>query len=177
MTDTVNVYLWGKRVGTISQDGLHALPQFQYDPDFLSSGLELSPVLMPLLSCRYSFPKLQQSEAFWGLPGLLADSLPDKFGTAVISKWLSLHGKNINNLNAIDRLCITGNRGIGALEYVPETSPESSDADIDVTEMVRLASFALSKNDIDDPDFDTSDSLAFPGRNASEIRQHVPWLH
>ncbi|MDE6244625.1 MAG: type II toxin-antitoxin system HipA family toxin, partial [Treponemataceae bacterium] len=111
---------------------------------FLNSGIEVSPLKMPLASNVYEFPDLADG-AFHGLPGLVADSLPDKFGNAVIEKWLLSQGKSISDFTAIDRLCYTGKRGMGALEYVPATADiEDIDENINVQEMVRFASEVLN---------------------------------
>ena len=144
MNHTAEVFLWGTRIGIVHQ-GLgipHA--SFEYDKDFINSGIELSPIRMPLGNIIYEFPSLA-NEPFYGLPGLLADSLPDKFGNAVIEQWLVNQGKTISDFTAIDRLCYTGKRGMGALEYVPSSFQEGDiDEDINVREMVRFASDILS---------------------------------
>lgn len=144
MINTAEVYLWGTRIGYIHQGDDDAAASFEYDKKFLRSGIELSPFKMPLSDRIYSFPELSRVEAFHGIPGLFADSLPDKFGNAVIDKWLAGQGRSPETFTAIERLCYTGKRGMGALEYVPATSPEFINSEIDVTEMTKLASEVLS---------------------------------
>lgn len=136
--------LWGTRVGIIHiEDGRDHL-SFEYDHDFLSSGIELSPIRMPLSSRIYEFPELA-GEAFHGAPGLIADSLPDKFGNKVIERWLLEQGKNLSDFNVIDRLCYTGSRGMGALEFRPATGPEKGISElIDIKKMVEFASDILA---------------------------------
>lgn len=144
MITACEVYLWGTRIGVIYQDNHLSPGRFEYDKKFLNSGIELSPFMMPLSGRLYSFPELVRLEAFHGLPGLFADSLPDKFGNAVIEQWLISHGRSISSFSAIERLCYTGKRGMGALEYVPATETAASDEDIDVTDMVELATEVLA---------------------------------
>ena len=147
MITACEVYLWGTRIGVIYQNDYLSAGRFEYDDKFLSSGIELSPFMMPLSRNIYSFPELIRLDAFHGLPGLFADSLPDKFGNSVIEQWLLNHGRSISSFSAIERLCYTGKRGMGALEYVPATDLASSYEDIDVTDMVDLASEVLANKE------------------------------
>lgn len=144
MNDTAEVILWGTRIGIIHQDIAKPYATFEYDGDFVNSGIELSPLRMPLGKNIYEFPALTD-EPFYGMPGLVADSLPDRFGNAVIEQWLMSLGKSLADFTAIDRLCYTGKRGMGALEYVPaSTDIKDIDANINVREMVKFASDVLS---------------------------------
>ncbi len=144
MNDTAEVYLWGTRIGIIHQDVTKPYASFEYDTDFLNSGIEVSPLRMPLAKNIYEFPALA-GEPFYGMPGLVADSLPDKFGNAVIEQWLMSLGKSLSDFTAIDRLCYTGKRGMGALEYVPaSTDIKDIDENINVQEMVKFASDILA---------------------------------
>ena len=118
---------------------------FQYDPAFARSGIEVSPITLPLTDRVYVFPDLPQ-RTFHGLPGLLADSLPDRFGDALINAWLSTQGRTPESFNAVERLCYTGTRGMGALEYAPATGPKPQRAGmIEVDALVKLASEVLSQ--------------------------------
>lgn len=138
------VFLWGTRVGAVYQSGPESVPVFEYDPDFAGSGIEIAPITMPLGRRSYSFPGLPE-DTFHGLPGLLADSLPDKFGTKLIERYLSEQGRDIRSLTAVERLLYTGNRGMGALEYVPPADYAAvRDAEINIAAMVELASEILS---------------------------------
>ena len=159
MIDTAEVLIWGTRIGVIHQDNDKAYSSFEYDKDFLASGIELSPLMMPLKPRVYSFPNLA-GEAFHGAPGLVADSLPDRFGNRVIERWLQGQGRSINEFNVIDRLCYTGERGMGALEYRPVSGPAKADTDdVDIGKMVEFASEILHGKDTmrlnvkDDPGF------------------------
>lgn len=145
MNTTAEVYLWGTRVGIIHQDLDKPYASFEYDGDFLKSGIEISPIMMPLSNIVYEFPLLS-GEPFFGMPGLVVDSLPDSFGNKVIEQWLASRGKSIKDFTAIDRLCYTGKRGMGALEYVPASSEISDiNENINVSEMVKFASDVLNQ--------------------------------
>jgi len=118
MHNAANVYLWGTHVGTVSLTGDDPIARFQYTDEFRGMGVEVSPLRMPLSSAVFSFPDLPV-QSFHGLPGLVSDSLPDKFGNKVIAAWLRAQNRSPEDLNAIDRLCYAGQRGMGALEYRP----------------------------------------------------------
>lgn len=148
MTTVAEVRLWGTAIGAVSwEDGSRAA-RFEYDPRFVASGIELAPLVMPLSGQVYSFPQLA-IESFHGLPGLLADSLPDKFGNAVLDSWLEAQGRSRGSLNPVERLCYTGVRGMGALEYVPAIGPEASPGDeLEVKALVDLASRILTQREM-----------------------------
>ena len=118
MNEAAEVFLWGRRLGVVSRMDGSPCVSFAYDADFRSSGLEPAPLMMPVGSQIYSFPTLIGA-SFHGLPGLLSDSVPDKFGNAVIGGWLKMQGRLPDSLTPIERLCYTGVRGMGALEYRP----------------------------------------------------------
>lgn len=147
MNTTAEVYLWGTRIGIIHQDLEKTYASFEYDKDFLKSDIEISPIKMPLSDIVYEFPSLS-GEPFFGMPGLVVDSLPDTFGNKVIEQWLASQGKSIKDFTAIDRLCYTGKRGMGALEYVPASSEISDiNENINVSEMVKFASDILNQRE------------------------------
>ena len=138
------VRLWGRRIGAVSLEEGREVAAFEYDPEFVRSGIELSPLVMPLSGQVYRFPALPRG-TFHGLPGLLADSLPDKFGNALIDAWLATRGRTPESFNAVERLCYTGTRGMGALEFVPSLGPKSGKAaKIEVGALVRLAAEVLT---------------------------------
>lgn len=147
MSTVAEVRLWGTTIGAVMlQDG-QRIASFQYDPNFVPSGIEVAPVMMPLANSVYSFPSLSQ-ESFHGLPGLLADSLPDKYGNALIDAWLIREGRDPETFNAVERLCYTGLRGMGALEFIPATGPKATKSSlIDVEKLVKLASEILTHRD------------------------------
>ena len=141
---TARVDLWGTTIGAVSWDPERALGYFQYEPDFLRSGVELAPLKMPLSPEVYSFPALPR-DGFHGLPGMLADVLPDRFGNALIDGWLAAQGRRPESFHPVERLCYTGRRGMGALEFAPALGPRAGRSEqLDVAELVALASAILS---------------------------------
>ena len=143
------VRLWGRTIGAVSMEDGAAVAAFQYLPEFAASGFEVSPLTMPLGNRVYTFPALPRG-TFHGLPGLLADSLPDRFGNALIDAWLAAQGRMPASFKAVERLCYTGARGMGALEFEPATGPAARASErIDVGALVQLASDVLTRrNDL-----------------------------
>lgn len=126
MVDVAEVKIWNELVGAIRWDESQQLGYFQYDPKFAQNGWDLSPIKMPLDqgSRIYSFPELRKArgeteDAFKGLPGLLSDALPDKYGNKLINIWLTQQGRPENSMNPVEKLCFIGSRGMGALEFEP----------------------------------------------------------
>ena len=144
MTALAEVKLWGKTIGAVLlQDG-DDVASFEYDAAFAQSGIQVAPLVMPLSRRVHRFPALSRT-TFHGLPGLLADSLPDKFGNALIDAWLASRGRQADSFNAIERLCYTGERGMGALEFAPATGPAAKQTTgIEVSQLVALASKVLT---------------------------------
>jgi serine/threonine-protein kinase HipA len=144
MPTLAEVRLWGRAIGAVSLEDGADVAAFQYDAAFAGSGIEVAPLMMPLTSRIYSFPALPRP-AFHGLPGLVADSLPDRFGSALIDAWLAGQGRRPESLNAVERLCYVGQRGMGALEFAPARGPgfrRSSIVKVDA--LVELASQVLT---------------------------------
>lgn len=126
MVDVAEVKIWGELVGAIRWDESQQLGYFQYDPKFIQKGWDLSPIKMPTDqgSRIHSFPELRKArgeteDAFKGLPGLLSDALPDKYGNKLINIWLTQQGRPENSMNPVEKLCFIGTRGMGALEFEP----------------------------------------------------------
>lgn len=142
---TATVILWGTPVGYVSMNPDEQFARFEYDPDFADFGIKLAPLKMPVRPSRiYQFPDLHP-RSFHGLPGLLADSLPDKYGNRLINVWLSRTGRRPESFNAVDRLCYTGRRGMGALEFEPSTgSVTAQDKQIEMEQLIELASMAFA---------------------------------
>jgi serine/threonine-protein kinase HipA len=144
MTDA-RVVLWGRDIGAVSWLGDRGVGVFQYVPEFVGSGIEPSPLVMPLDSLPYEFPALPRS-SFRGLPGLLADSLPDRFGNAVIDAWLAAQGREADSFDPVERLCYTGARGMGALEYQPAIlGPRTESHRLEVAKLVELSNLILTE--------------------------------
>lgn len=143
MNAHAEVRLWGNRIAVVSMDRADGVARFEYEKAFLHSGIELSLITMPLAEWVYRFPELAEA-SFHGLPGLLADSVPDKFGNALIDTWLATQGRNRESFNAIERLCYIGRRGMGALEFSPVKGPRPRKSEaLHVGELVELASDIL----------------------------------
>jgi serine/threonine-protein kinase HipA len=144
VSTVAEVRLWGRTIGAVALDEGAEVASFEYDPAFARSGVEIAPLTMPLARRVYSFPALGRG-AFHGLPGLLADSLPDRFGNALINAWLATQGRSPDSFNAVERLCYTGMRGMGALEYAPVIGPRARQATrIQIDKLVELASEILT---------------------------------
>jgi len=139
------VELWGTRIGAVALTDPIGFASFEYEPSFLASGIQLAPLMMPLAEQVYSFPDLPL-RTFRGLPGLLADSLPDRFGNNLINAWLARQGRTPESFDAVERLCYTGQRGMGALEFMPAQGPSAlTSGSIQIAELVTLASEILSQ--------------------------------
>lgn len=143
------VKLWGRTIGAVRLDADRDVASFQYDSEFVRSGIELSPIVMPLRTSVYEFPSLPRA-TFRGLPGLLADSLPDAFGNALINAWLATQGRTPDDFSAVERLCYVGTRGMGALEFAPVLGPRPrTSSTIRVDALVQLATEVLTnRNDL-----------------------------
>ncbi len=127
-------------IGAVSFDTEKGLASFEYAQDFVKNGVELSPIKMPLSNRIYSFPELDFN-TFKGLPGLIADSLPDDFGNAVLNAWVAGQGRSPNDITPLQRLQYTGKRGMGALEYAPATKLRSLNASqqVEIQSLVKIA--------------------------------------
>ncbi len=147
MSTLAEIRLWGRRIAAVSLEDGGDVAAFEYAPDFIGSGIEVAPLVMPLAPRIYTFPALR-SLSFHGLPGLLADSLPDRFGSALIDAWLAAQGRTPESFNAVERLCYIGTRGMGALEFAPAIGPRRGGGKkLDVDALVALASEILAQRD------------------------------
>ncbi|MCE0524041.1 MAG: HipA domain-containing protein [Methylacidiphilales bacterium] len=144
MSTVAEVRLWGRTIGAVALADGTDVAEFEYDSAFTQSGIQVAPLVMPLSNQIYRFPALSRA-SFHGLPGMLADALPDKFGNALINAWLATQGRSPDSFNAVERLCYTGTRGMGALEFRPVVGPRPRTSQrLDVDELVRLASEVLT---------------------------------
>lgn len=121
MITTAYVNLWGKRIGAVAWDSSTGIGSFEYEPSFVARGWDVAPIKMPIESGQtiFSFPELRDLPSFKGLPGLLSDVLPDKYGSTLINAWLARNGRTAASLNPVEVLCYIGKRGMGALEFEP----------------------------------------------------------
>jgi serine/threonine-protein kinase HipA len=149
VSQVARVRLWGRAIGAVALEESADVATFEYDPGFAKSGIEVSPLMMPLSSRVFSFPELS-GKTYYGLPGFLADSLPDKFGNVLIDTWLATQHREPDSFSVIERLCYTGQRGMGALEFSPEIGPKVSNArKIEINQLVKLASeILLNRNNL-----------------------------
>ena len=145
MNNDARVVLWDSLIGAITWLEDREVGVFQYAPDFIHSGIQLAPIMMPLGEFPYEFPTLARN-TFKGLPGLVADSLPDKYGNAIIDAWLASQGRTAASFHPVERLCYVGSRGMGALEYQPATlGPPTSKRAVEVSSLVDLANQILDE--------------------------------
>ncbi len=161
MTDSARVILWGRDIGAVTWLPDREVAVFQYTPEFARSSIQVAPLMMPLTDVPYSFPSLSRA-TFKGLPGLLADSLPDTFGNTLINAWLAQRGRDPASFTPVERLCYTGSRGMGALEFKPRVreSPTASRR-VDIAELVAMADRALD------------DRIALHGKLSGDNDQHA----
>lgn len=153
MVDVAEVTIWGEFLGAVRWDEQNQLADFQYDEKFLGKDIELSPIKMPIKNKNriYTFPELRKGKdeeisTFNGLPGLLADTLPDKYGNELINLWLAQEGRAINSMNPVEKLCFIGTRGMGALEFEPAQFKSSKTTfAIEIKSLIEIAQKILSK--------------------------------
>lgn len=158
MVDVARVKMFGMNVGTFRWDDAYDVARFEYDRQFVGKGIEPSPLMMPVQQGRiYSFGNLNR-EVFNGLPGMLADSLPDTYGRALFDKWLAMTGRTVSN--PIETLCFLGQRCMGALEFEPATGPVPTDMKLEIDSLVEVAKEALSKKEEFGTNLDTDRKAA-----------------
>ena len=149
MVSISRVNIWGTFVGAVAWDDSRGYATFEFDPDFLKKGWDISPLTMSIEDAStsnniFSFPSLNK-DTYKGLPGLLADSLPDKYGNKLIEAWLAQNGRDPSSFNPVERLCYTGKRGMGALEYEPAIREiNNSSKSLEIEQIVRLAKDILN---------------------------------
>lgn len=132
--NTAYVKIWGELVGAVAWDETTGYATFEYDPKFKTKGWELSPLQMPINGNKssFNFPALRKRndpafDTFKGLPGLLADVLPDRYGNELINLWLAQQGRQLDSMNPVEMLCFIGTRGMGALEFEPTTLKKANE--------------------------------------------------
>ncbi len=155
---TATVKLWGTTIGYVAMDSGERFARFEYDPGFERFGIEPAPLMMPVQSRRiYQFPDLHP-RSFHGMPGLIANSLPDKYGQRLIDIWLAQTGRKPADFNAVDRLCYTGTRGMGALEFEPSAGPDKDEGKLlAIEDLTELASMAFASKQALDAKFTEAD--------------------
>ncbi|MDA7745964.1 type II toxin-antitoxin system HipA family toxin [Psychromonas sp.] len=146
VTEVIKVKYKEHDLGAVSYNTKTQIGAFEYFPEFIKTGIELSPIKMPLAKRIYSFPQIDP-DTFKGLPGLIADSLPDDFGNAVMNAWIASQGKSTTDISPLQRLQFTGTRGMGALSYSPATKRKNLNAShpIHIESLVSIAQEVLDK--------------------------------
>ena len=156
MVTTAFVKIWGETIGAVAWNAQTGLASFEYDPKFINSNKDLAPLKMPIrnsIKRIFSFPELRDVKTFKGLPGLLADVLPDDYGNQLINSWLAQNGRPENSMNPVELLCFIGTRGMGALEFEPSQLTINKKAfDIEIDNLISLSQKMLSKR----ADFETN---------------------
>jgi serine/threonine-protein kinase HipA len=153
--NVAEVKIWGELVGAVAWEEKTGLASFEYDPKFKRLNWDLAPLKMPINSEKkiISFPELRkiknaEFDTFKGLPGLLADVLPDKYGNQLINMWLAQQGRPQDSMNPVEMLCFIGSRGMGALEFEPATIKESKKTfSIEIDSLVDIAQKMLLKRE------------------------------
>lgn len=153
MVDYAYVHIWGTLAGVVRWDAAQQLASFQFDKNFLNKNWNISPIKMPVSNGEriYSFPDLLPSkdtseDTFKGLPGLLADSLPDTYGNQLIETWLAQNGRPPNSMNPVEKLCFIGSRGMGALEFEPaQLKAGKNTFSVEIKSLVDIAKKILSE--------------------------------
>ncbi len=142
------IRIWDNIVGAISWDPQRGIAYFEYEPSFLNNLWDLSPIKMSTNNARgriFSFPELIRNNTFKGLPGLLADVLPDKYGNELINVWLNKNGRPADSMNPVELLCFIGKRGMGALEFEPVISGAfDKSTKIELSQLIDIAQAILS---------------------------------
>ena len=153
MVNSAIVKIWGLTVGAVLWDEDSRVASFEYDPTFVQEGYTLSPLKMPLVNgIIYSFPELRAQtntaeHTFNGLPGLLADTLPDRYGNRLINTWLAQQGRPENSMNPVEKLCFIGKRGMGALEFEPATHQTTKSFDLVINSLIDVAADMLNNRE------------------------------
>jgi serine/threonine-protein kinase HipA len=149
MVTSAFINLWDRRVGAVAWNAQSGLAAFEFDPAFLENQLDVAPIMMPAANARnriFTFPETRNNNTFKGLPGLLADMLPDKYGNALINAWLASQGRPPDSMNPVEMLCFIGKRAVGAMEIEPALQPTFDKlAKIEIDSLVELADDILNQ--------------------------------
>jgi serine/threonine-protein kinase HipA len=150
MSTIAKVNIWNEMVGAVVWDESKDYATFEFEESFLKKDIDIAPLRMPIVEAKngkriFSFPNLNK-ETYKGLPGLLADSLPDRFGNRLIDVWLAQQGRNPDSFNPVEKLCYIGKRGMGALEFEPILTPfDQSSTQLELNDLVKLAKKILDE--------------------------------
>jgi len=151
MITSAFVKVWGETVGAVVWNAETGVASFEYDPKFIATNYDLAPLKMPISTSNkriFSFPELRNVKTFKGLPGLLADVLPDDYGNQLINSWLAQNGRPENSMNPVELLCFIGTRGMGALEFEPSQFKSNKRAfTIELDDLITISQKMLAKRE------------------------------
>ena len=124
ITRSLKVLLWGKEIGRLSWDAGRGVSYFEYSREFLEGTLDVFPLVASIKSPASRRPIFADKDAklYSKLPPFLADSLPDTWGNQVFECWRIESGIRSQEITPLDILSFIGKRGMGALEFMPESS-------------------------------------------------------
>jgi len=138
--NAAQVMLWGEKVGVVFWSETEQKTMFEFYEEFIDKKLNISPIYMDINKAKkgfvYTFDHLP-AETYFGLPGILADSLPDKFGNAVIHSYLIREKRSVNDFNPVEKLCYIGSRGMGALEFIPSVINKNEIFKVQIEELIK----------------------------------------
>ena len=169
MVDVAEVKIWGEFVGAIRWDETQQLGYFEFDEKFIRKGWDLAPIKMPIANGNriYSFPELRKGrteteDTFKGLPGLLADALPDRYGNRLINAWLAKQGRNESSMNPVEKLCFMEARGMGALEFEPaQMNNNKQGFSLEINSLIEAAKRILNQKESFSTNLDKQEEKAF----------------
>ncbi len=164
MYSIAQIKLYNKKVGAVVYDSTKRMAFFEFEDSFLKTGYDIAPIKMPIKNAKskiFSFPELSNTNTFKGMPGLLADVLPDKYGNILINNWLAKNGRPTGSLDPVETLCFIGKRGMGALEFNPVKPPAANNStNIEIDSMVQIAQDILSQRKSFKADLSAEDEKA-----------------
>jgi len=140
MIKSLRVILWDEEIGRLAWDERRRLSYFTYNPEFVKKGLNVSPLVAPVDGVRGLAPVWgEDAKIYQRLPAFVADSLPDAWGNQLFDLWRQQNHLSGADINPLDKLSFIGRRGMGALEFMPETSRERRAEKIDMKSLADLA--------------------------------------
>jgi serine/threonine-protein kinase HipA len=151
MITTAFIKIWDETVGAVAWNPETGMASFEFDSKFIAKKWDVAPLKMSVANSNkriFSFPELRSVTTFRGLPGLLADVLPDYYGNQLINSWLAQNGRPENSMNPVELLCFIGTRGMGALEFEPSQFKANKRAfDIEVDSLVNISQKILERRE------------------------------
>ena len=157
MIKYANIYLWDLHMASLVEEA-SGLIKMEYTPEFINSGYNPSPLFVtPEKGRVYEFSQLPFG-TFKGLPGFIADCLPDKFGTAIINHWLEKSGRPKDTYTTIERLLYQGSRAMGALRFEPQERKDlNKQVSIDLEGLIAATAEVLGERVLFDTNLKTDD--------------------